>query len=191
MALKFDINGITNEILNKLEEQLNYALVAWRTEVLSGLRHPFYGVDEKPYVDYTIEKETNKIIAYLKANTYVLADSYGTGSLALTDNPGWAEYKRSDKWNKARTGRTIVGRPKGSYIDVFGRKRHSEGSLEGDSLEGRRFKGKWSVKEFTIKPSVPSYAIQMAEEWLYKTYLPNAYKNAVRNINFAKYLKES
>ena len=31
MALKFDMNGITNEILNKLEEQLNYALVAWRT----------------------------------------------------------------------------------------------------------------------------------------------------------------
>ena len=38
MALRFNINGLTNEILEKLEEQLNYALIAWRTEVLSGLK---------------------------------------------------------------------------------------------------------------------------------------------------------
>lgn len=192
MALRFNINGLTNEILEKLEEQLNYALIAWRTEVLDGLKHPFYEMDKKPYVEYTIEKGSKKIIAYLKANTYVLADSYGTGSLMLDNNPGLAEYKRNRKiWNPARTGKTIVGRPKGDYIDVFGRKRHSEGSLKGKPIENMRFRGKRANRDYFIAPTHPSYAVQMAEEWLYKTYLPNAYKLAVQNINFAKYLKES
>lgn len=192
MALRFNMNGLTNEILEKLEEQLNYALIAWRTEVLDGLKHPFYGMDEKPYVEYTIEKGSKKIIAYLKANTYVLADSYGTGSLMLSDNPGLAEYKKSEYWNRGyRRGKTIVGRPKGDYTDVFGRKRHSEGSLAGKPLEGRKFYGKHSIKEYVIQPTPPSYAVQQAEEWLYQTYLPNAYKLAIRNVNFAKYLKES
>lgn len=187
MALKFDMNGITNEILEKLEEQLNYALIAWRTEVLSGLKHPFYGMDEKPYVEYTIEKGSKKIIAYLKANAYVLADSYGTGSLMLDNNPGLAEYKRSNRWNPARKGKKIVGRKSGYYTDAFGNPhRHSKGSLEGQNLENRSF-----GTDYHIAPTHPSYAVQMAEQWLYKTYLPNAYKLAIRNVNFAKYLKES
>jgi hypothetical protein len=192
MALRFNINGLTNEILEKLEEQLNYALIAWRTEVLDGLKHPFYGMDEKPYVEYTIEKGSKKIIAYLKANTYVLADSYGTGSLMLDNNPGLAEYKRNRKmWNPARTGKRIVGRPAGNYVDVFGRRRHSKGSLAGKPIENMRFRGKRAIKDYFIAPTHPSYAIQMAEEWLYRTYLPNAYKLAIQNVNFAKYLKES
>ena len=129
MALKFNMNGLTNEILNKLEEQLDYALVAWRTEVLSNLKHPFYGVDSRPEAEYAIERGSKKIVAYLKANTYVLADSYGTGSLMLDNNPGLDEYKRSSSWNPERKGKTIVGRKKGNYIDVFGRRRHSEGGV--------------------------------------------------------------
>lgn len=185
------MNGLTNEILEKLEEQLNYALIAWRTEVLDGLKHPFYGMDERPEVEYTIEKGSKKIIAYLKANAYVLADSYGTGSLMLDNNPGLAEYRRSNSWNPERKGKTIVGRRKGNYVDVFGRRRHSEGSLAGISLENRRFKATKARAEYHIAPTHPSYAVQMAEEWLYRTYLPNAYKLAIRNVNFAKYLKES
>lgn len=195
MALKFDIDGLTNEILNKLEEQLNYALVAWRTEVLSGLKHPFYGMDARPEAEYTIERGSKRIIAYLKANTYVLADSYGTGSLMLDDNPGLRSYMANKKgqsgWNPARRGKTIVGRPAGNYVDVFGRRRHSQGSLEGKPLEGRKFYGKKAKKEYIIQPTHPSYAVQHAEQWLYETYLPNAYKHAVKNINFSKYLKES
>lgn len=187
MALKFDINGLTNEILNKLEEQLDYAFIAWKTEVLSGLKHPFYGMSERPEVEYEIKKQGKIIIGYLKANTYVLADSYGTGSLMLDNNPGLAEYKSSKRWNPVRTGKRIVGRRSGYYTDAFGNpNRHSKGTMEGKNLENRNF-----GTDYHIAPTHPSYAVQMAEEWLYKTYLPNAYKLAVQNINFAKYLKES
>lgn len=191
MALRFDMNGLTNEILNKLEEQLEYAFVAWRTEVLDKLKHPFYGTDARPEVSYFFERESKTIIGYLQANTYVLADSYGTGSLMVLSNPGYEEYRRSDRWNPERKGKTIVGRRSGSYIDVFGRKRHSEGGLAGYPLEGLHFRGTKSRKDYVIQPTAPSYAVQLAEKWLYATYLPRAYKYAIQNINFAKYLKES
>lgn len=186
MALKIDINGLTNEILKKLEEQLDYAFIAWRTEVLDGLKHPFYGMDSRPEVEYEIKRQGKIIIGYLKANAYVLADSYGTGSLMLDNNPGLAEYKNSGAWNPARTGKTIVGRKAGTYTNLFGRKRSTKGTFEGQNLENRSF-----GTDYHIAPTHPSYAIQMAEEWLYKTYLPNAYKLAIQNINFSKYLIES
>lgn len=195
MALKFDVDGITQEILTQLKIQLDYAFTAWRTEVLDKLSHPFYGTDMRPEVSYYFEQESRAIIGYLQANTYVLADSYGTGSLMLDNNPGLKKYMANKKgnsgWNPARRGKTIVGRPAGDYTDVFGRKRHSKGSLKGVSLEGRRFRGTKSRKDYYITPTHPSYAVQMAEHWLYQTYLPRVYKYAVDNINFARYLKES
>ena len=179
--LKFDKQGLANEILAKLKPQIEYACIAWKTEVLSKLRHNLMGTDDNARVDYEIKEESNMIIAYLKANTYVLADSYGTGSLALTSNPGYEEYRRSEKWNPARTSRAIMGRPEGYYIDLFGRKKYSSGYMEGHNMR----------TGFKIEPVAPSYAIQMAYQWLYKTYLPNAYKLAIREVNFAKYLIES
>lgn len=186
MSLRFNMNGIINEILNKLEQNLEYAFIAWRTEVLSKLKNPYLGEGNNPEVEYELKKESNKIIGYLKANTYVLADSYGTGSLMLTDNPGFQEYRNSDRWNPARTGKVIVGRPMGVYKDAFGKVHVTSGRLKGKKIEHMVFNNKYK-----IEPVAPSYALQMAEQWLYKTYLPNAYKNAIKSINFSKYLIES
>lgn len=183
--LKFDKKGLANDLLDKLKPQIEYACIAWKTEVLSKLKHNLMGTDDNARVDYEIKKESDMIIAYLKANTYVLADSYGTGSLMLKDNPGYAAYKNSGKWNKSRIGNAISGRPEGEYVDLFGRKKYSSGYMEGHNIEG------WEMRTgFKIEPIAPSYAIQMAEQWLYNTYLPNAYKLAVREVSFGKYLKE-
>lgn len=187
MALKFDVNGFINEVLNELMVELKYAYTNWENEVYRYLRKPFLGYNLKSKVDWEINRESNKIISYLKANTYVLADSYGTGSLMLTDNPGYQKY-RSDKnrWNPARTSRAIAGRKSGIYTDIFGRKHKTKGTFEGDNIEGKSF-----GTAYKIKPTTPSYALQMAEEWLYKTYLPRAYKNAIEQVSFTKYLIES
>jgi len=49
-----------------------------------------------------------------------------------------------------------------------------------------------TVREgYKIEPVAPSRALEIAEGWLYRTYLPQAYKNAIQKTNFAKYLKES
>lgn len=188
MALKLDVEGLTNEILRNLENELQWVLITWENEVISKM-----GFDEfksNADVDFELKKETNRIIAYLKANTYVLADSYGTGSLMLTSNPGFQEYRNSQRWNPVRKGTAITGRPEGEYINTFGEKKHSSGTLEGQNIEGLELTAGSGYK-IKIEPVSPSYALQMAEQWLYKTYLPRAYKNAVNNTSFAKYLIES
>ena len=184
MGLKLDIKGLTNEILNKLETELNWAFEAWETEVYQRLKTPEFA--DNAEVEAELHKETNTIIAYLKANPVVIADSYGTGSLMLDNIPGFQEYRNSKNWNPVRTGKTIVGRTKGEYTDVFGNKRSSRGSMAGLDIE--RLVIRIGDK---IETESPSYALQDAENFLYATYLPRAYKLAVQNINFGKYLIES
>lgn len=192
MALHFNIPALTEALLNSLQKELEVAFETWETEVYSRLK--FQEFRDNAVVEHLFKKETNMIIAYLKANTYVLADSYGTGSLMLSDNPGFQEYRNSDRWNKARSGKTIVGRPRGSYKDAFGNKepQKSLGTMEGVPIEGlKRWLHGIDSGDVSIEPVSPSYALQDAEKFLYSTYLPRAYKLAVQNVNFGEYLIES
>ena len=192
MALKFDKVGLANEILNKLSIELESACVAWEFEVMSKIGHNYFGEGTNPKVDHIIKTETDKIVAYLQANTYVLADSYGTGSFMLDNNPGLADYKAKN-WHSDRHSKAIHGRKSGVYYDVFRRRHETSGAFKGVNIEGKRVytRKKESEKDYYISPTKPSYAVQLAEQWLYKTYLPRAYKLAVQNINFSKYLIES
>ena len=196
MALKFDKQGLINELLNNLQIELQDATNSWKTEALSKMRGIKFAHDTekiKAEVDKEIIRKTNLIIVYLKANGVALADSYGVGSLMTSDNPGLQKYMKSKEWNKARTGKAIVGRPEEYYTDIFGRHRHSTGALKGVKLEGIKVYSKKNSGEndYYISPSNPSYALQMAEQWLIKTYLPRAYRLAVQRTNFARYLIES
>lgn len=184
MALQLDVQGLTNEILNKLEIELNWAFEAWETEAYSRLMDIEFA--DRAVIEAELQRQSNSIIAYLKANKFALADSYGTGSLMLDDIPGFQEYRNSSEWNPARKGKAIVGRPRGKYKDFFGDTRISFGHKEGVNIEGlEKYNGE------IIEPRRPSYALQDAEKFLYKTYLNRAYKNAIDKINFAKYLIES
>lgn len=194
MALRIDKEGLANEILNKLKIELDVVFEVWEKEVYDKLKYPIFR--SNAVIESYLTKETNKIVAYLKANIYTLADSYGTGSLMLSDNPGFQSYRNSNRWNPARRGKTIVGRPRGTYKDTFGNTKKSLGTMEGVPIEGlekwhRRIVEDDDSSEPTIEPVSPSYALQDAEKFLYSTYLPNAYKLAIKNINFSKYLIES
>jgi hypothetical protein len=191
MALKFNKDALIKEFLNNLELELDVACTAWKEEALSKMRGIYFS-HESEKMEAEVEKEILKkskgITVYLKANAVALADSYGVGSLMTTDNPGLQDYMNSDRWNPRRTGTAIVGRDEGDYTDLFGRKKHTSGAFGGKNLENR---GDVTETDYHISPSKPSYALQMAEQWLYKTYLPRAYKNAVNATNFAKFLIES
>lgn len=196
LMLKFNTSALIQDFLKNLEKELEYATEAWKKEALSGMRGIKFAHNTekiKAEVDKYIKRETNGIQVYLKANGVALADSYGVGSLMTSDNPGLKEYMKSKRWNKMRRGKEIVGRQEEFYTDIFGRPRHSTGALKGVKLEGRRVYTKKNNEEndYYISPSNPSYALQMAEKWLYATYLPRAYKLAVQNTNFSKYLIES
>lgn len=182
--LKFDKQGLANEILMKFEIELESALTAWKNEVIG-----FMGYNEfkkNANLDYEIQKEGQKIIAYLKANTYVLADSYGTGSLMLLDNPGYQEYKNSTRWNPARKSNAIAGRPEGAYTDVLsGKQKWSSGYMEGHNIEGKEM-----ITGYKINPVAPSRAVEAGLGMLYRQHLPKAYELAIQKIDFSKYLIE-
>ena len=181
--LKFDKQGLANEILMRLEVELESALTAWKNEVIGFMNYNEF--KKNANLDYEIKLEGQKIITYLKANTYVLADSYGTGSLMLLDNPGYQEYRNSDSWNPLRTSNTIVGRERGEYEDIFGRHHKTSGSKAGEPLEGV------TVRDgYTINPVAPSRAIETGLGMLYRQHLPKAYELAIKEIDIGKYIKE-
>ena len=191
MPLRFNISGLTNEILHNLEIELDAALDAWKSEAYN--KRGNSDVSFKAKFDTELKRKTKGFIAYLKANPAALADSYGTGSLMIESNPLFEDYFKKDKnWNKARTGKVIVGRPRGSYINIFGEQVSTWGSLEGINLETLAKMGVFDDSEdFDFELISPSKAIDIATDALLATYLPNAYKNAIKSTNFGEYLIET
>lgn len=185
MALKFNYDKLLEDFSKYLKEEIQWALQAWESEIYSHMRNKFaikQGAEVKAYV---IRRKTT-LIAYLEANPAALADAYGTGSLMnITDNPLFKEYRKDkDLWNQARTGKTIVGRPIGRYVDIFGRERKTSGVYKGKPMEGKKFHG------FKIEPMPPSNSIKIADQFLFNTYLPRAIKNAEKRLNYSGYLQE-
>lgn len=177
--LRFNYKLASEEFIDKLINNLKDALESWKNEVENNIDYRIF--KKNATARYTIKKEMKEIVAILKANTYTLADSYGTGSLMDTDNPGLAAYKASDNWNRNRIGNAIYGRET-DYTDLFNRPRKTSGIYKDTNLEGFEVR-----KGFKIQPVSPSYAIKTANHWLYEQYLPNAYKLTVNSMKWEKY----
>lgn len=182
MGLKFDYNNLIKDFINEFYKELEIALNAWENEVYHYVKFDGSEVNQKAEVNTYIKRTENALIGFLEANTTVLADAYGTGTLMnITDNPLFKEYykKKEERWNPLRTNKTIVGRKIGGYIDIFGNQRH--GSVK-DNEKPKPIK--------FVKPIPPSNSIKIANSLLDKTYIPAALRNARDKINFSKYLIE-
>lgn len=189
MALYLNKEKLADELLEKLKEELKDAGKSWEIDAYKyfrGIKYTYEHKELKAKVNTYIERQSNVVIAHFEANTVALADSYGTGSLMLDDNPGLSEYRNDPKrWNPERKGKAIVGRKKGTYTDIFGQKHKTSGKFKGKPLENR---GEITNRKYFISPNNPSRAIQIADQWFYKTYLPKAYELAVKKIDFSKIL---
>ena len=137
--LKFDKKGLANEIINKLEIELQSAFTEWKKYAMERNNGKFYENFADAEADFALKRYSEGIIATLKANPYMLASSYGTGSLMLDDNPLLQEYKNSDRWNPLRKGKSIVGRKSGTYVNAFGETRKTSGAFAGINIEGRSY----------------------------------------------------
>ena len=186
--LRFNVNAFTFKFLEILEEELKYVIEIWKQDVSKYMENPYF----KGLKDFeeVIKKESTRIIVELKASPAVIADSYGTGSLMLDNIPGFQEYKNSDRYNKDRKGKAIEGRKAGTYKhSLTGKQRTTTGAFEGRNIEGQRVNSQG--RPYYILPSHPSYALQLAQEYMYMQWLPKAYENTVNRINFAQFLIES
>lgn len=194
MSLKFDSQGAYNEFIKLLEQELDGLFDIWKSDVLSKMLNSYYQKNAKASVEMHYDETKKSIITIFKANANVLADSFGTGSLMLDDNPIVKEYLSGPKGNKegqinpARKGKTIVGRPAGTYKDIFGNVRTTKGTYKGINIENLNIKKEHRQKPF-IYPTSPSNVIRDADKYLY-SHLQDAYQRAVRRLNFSKFLIE-
>lgn len=122
-----------------------------------------------------IESEGNKfIVARCKFYAEALMDSFGTGSKADTsDRSYWEDYKETANgtpafFNPLRTGTTVVGRPRGSYVDIYGKQRSTWGNRAGQSIEIKDAPPDEKDSSWRFVPKSPSYSIQQAEDWFMK-----------------------
>lgn len=99
-------------------------------------------------------QEENIIRRAVRGYAHAIIDSYGTGSKMDIEDEFWTEYKNSSLFNPSRSGKAIVGRPKGRYTNIFGKEQTSSGKMDGMNVE--RY----------AKPIAPSRAFQLAEIWL-------------------------
>ena len=174
--LQINKKALMNEILSVFTVELFSILENWKSDVYKFTGSvPSFVSSMK--ASYEIKKEASRVVAYLKANPQLLATSYGTGSLMLTDNPGLEEYKRSKYWNKDRRGNAIYGRPEGEYLNLFRGTIKTSGKYKGKNLEATEVFGKKPVKLLS-----PTKAIQTANDFLYKTYIPRALKNTINKV---------
>lgn len=109
---------------------------------------------------------------FISAKCYFYAqavmESFGTGSLADTGPDSyWNEYRASGMFNPSRLDKTIVGRPAGSYVDIYGERRSTSGKYEGVNLEGKTFLNS-NFELTSISPISPKRSIQTAEAWVIK-----------------------
>jgi len=125
-----------------------------------------------------VEELANYLSAKIIGGAYAAMDNYGTGSkMSLEENPALEDYKNSELWNPARKGDGIVGRPKGSYTNIFGETQYSQGKKEGKLLEEK------------YPPNPPSFAVETALRWLSRDgTLQNEINNVVKNFDFSRFI---
>lgn len=192
--LKINKKAMMEDFIKKFSNELDTALKNWKLDVekFSSSYIKTLGV---PKADYNkIVYLANKmIVVYFKANPTLLADIYGTGSKIDERNPKFQEYwmERGNKQgqvNPARTSKTIQGRPKGQYTNIFGKTRTSSGNSEGKNIEGKG-----------INPIDPNdqllnkyfgTAVEIADKFFKTTYLDRAISNAIKSVKMSDYIIE-
>lgn len=179
-TLQFDADACYRAIVEMLMQTMNELINEFAREASSGLsavgKADVYveGAKKGDTTEFTdfksVDGAAEFITAKCKFYANALMESFGTGSMADTGpNSYWSEYASnvgSRGFNPARVGRKeIVGRPRGSYVDIFGQRQSTWGNFAGVNLEGRTWVNS-KGETVTIEPIPPSYSIQNAEKWV-------------------------
>lgn len=147
--LRLDSSRAADGLRKAIREAADKCLEDFYAEIQSGMNT----AKGKSDLQKMSENEENIFRRKVIGQAHAIIDSYGKGSLMDADNPFLAQYRSSPLWNPERNDLAIVGRPKGYYINIFGRKVWSSGRKAGLNVEAK------------MKPQAPSKAFQRAEAW--------------------------
>ena len=167
MILSFDSVGAWNYLVTCLVEA-SESIMKWFVGEVSGAGTGA-GLSAKGKAD--MDLKTAEIVGGMMLMQQcafyadAIAESYGIGSGVDTgDMSFWGEYKASFPWfNRVRSSTRIVGRPIGSYKDMWGGNHKSLGLFQGVDLEGITYFDKEANQYVTIQPIQANFAIQNAE----------------------------
>lgn len=112
------------------------------------------------------EDDVKQLRRRVIGGAFAILDSFGSGSLMDKMNPNLPAYVNSADYNPLRREKgttAILGRPAGSYTDIFGERQTSSGHAAGVNLEEVYKNGK-PVAE----PVEPSFAFDQAWMWFTK-----------------------
>lgn len=192
MALKFNVNGMLSDFRRCMYAVFEQALDIWEEDVKKFM-NPELVAEYKAKVKANAQVTVDKIIIYLEANPGALAENFGTGSFIDTSNPYLNEYLSSSNKGNAkgninteRKGLEIVGRPKGTYVDIFG----NQHTVKTGNLAGKNIEWFYIGNDDAIIPTRPSHAIQDGTRFFYQTYTPILIQSAVKMLNLSKYITE-
>ena len=177
MGVKFDTAGCIAALTAHLTKTLLLLREEYIREVVSHMQRPEAKDDLEAG---EIEALAGFIAAEVVGGPWAVMDEFGRGSLMDTSNPALEAYRQSDLWNPARHDLAIRGRPPGTYVDIFGRRRFSQGRLEGKLLEGR-YEGQYD-------PWPPSRAMRTAARWLTVTRLEKIWRESLNTFPWGKFI---
>lgn len=151
LVLKFDVEQLAYDLCDTLVDAADEIINIFMNDLNTSLRANDFE-EQKAIFDMAAGMIIASCVSYAES----ILESYGRGSLMDKDNPALEEYMNSEFWNPERNSSTIVGRPKGTYTNIFGETTTSKGKMAGLYLE------------HIVSPIAPSYAIQNAEKRLYQ-----------------------
>lgn len=164
VSLTFDAEGCYRSLIQKLIKISDSIMEEFYNDAILGLDAS--GKEDSEKIDAIWDETQGYVESKCKFYANALMQSFGTGSKSDTSSDSyWDEYRASGLFNPVRPGKEIVGRKRGSYIDIFGRQKYTRGSFEGENIEGIEFSGL-----LKIEPVQPKYSIQNAESWLIRNH---------------------
>lgn len=168
VSLIFDAEGCYRALIERLIKIANAIMEEFYNDAIAGLDTK--GQEDSEKIN-AIWDETQKYVeAKCKFYANALMQSFGTGSLADTSADSyWQEYTHSNLFNPVRTSTTIVGRKRGSYINIYGKRQSSWGTHEGKNIEGAYIDYHGMFAKI-VDPIHPTYSIQNAEKWLLRNH---------------------
>ncbi len=168
VSLRFNAEECYRALVERLMEVADSIMEQFYKEAISGLS--VEAISDSERVNAIIDETQEKIIAECKFYADALMESFGVGNGAdVSSESYWKEYKSSPSFNKLRKTRTIVGRKKGKYINIYGEKQESTGANEGKNLETLHIKGR-TGEYIQVKPIAAKGTIQNAENWLIRNH---------------------
>lgn len=181
-TLTFDVDGLAKALIERLIKVMDILMEEFYRDATAGMtqagvsdseRIPAKLTDETIYEGY--QKMGEFISARCKFYVQAILESFGVGYNAdRSADSYWPEYMQMQGvFNPARQSNRIVGRPSGDYIDIWGKKRHSEGRNVGKDLQTLHLLDTLTGEYHQVWPSNeeswttnPTHSIQQAEDWI-------------------------